>query len=153
MIGVKFSFGIFFKSLQSDFDLSRTATSGVFSLFMIFSAVFSVLAGWALDKYGPRLVVSVMGFFIGLSLLLTSQTSSLWQLIPSYSLVLAIGVGGAVPVLLSIVSHWFDKKRGYALGIAGAGMDLGIVIMAPVATLLISTFGWHTSYIVIGLFA
>ena len=153
MIGVKYSFGIFFKSLQSEFGLSRAVTSGVFSVFMIFSAGFSVLAGWALDKYGPRLVVSAMGFFIGLSLLLTSQTSSLWQLFLSYSLVLAIGTAGAIPVLLSVISHWFDRKRGYALGIAGAGMDLGIVIMAPVATYLISTLGWQTSYIVIGLFA
>ena len=153
MMGVRTSFGIFFKSFQNEFGLTRAATSSVFSAYMVLSAIFTVLAGWALDKYGPRLVVAVMGCFTGLSLLLTSQTASFWQLYLSYSLLLSIGTAGAMTVLMAIVSRWFDKKRGFALGIAGSGGALGVIVMAPFATYLISSFGWQVSYIVIGLIA
>ncbi len=151
--GIRLSFGVFFKSLESEFNLTRAATSSVFSIHMVLCAVFTMVGGWALDRYGPRLVIFIMGLLTGVSLLLTSQTSSLCQLFLSYSLLFAMGIGAAYPVLMSTVSRWFDKRRGLALGIAGSGGALGILIMAPFATYLISNLGWRTSYIVLGLIA
>jgi MFS family permease len=48
-------------------------------------------------------------------------------------------------------SRWFDKKRGLALGIAGSGIGLGAIVMAPFATYLISNFGWRIAYLTIGI--
>ncbi len=149
--GTRYSFGVFFKALQSEFDLSRTATSGIFSTTMVLVSIFGFLGGWALDRYGPRGIILLMGLFTGLSLLLTSQTNSSWQLFITYSLLLSVGSGAIFVVIMSTVSRWFDKKRGFALGIASAGTGLGTVIMAPFATYLISDFGWRTAYIVIAL--
>ena len=118
---------------------------------MLLAGVSAVLAGWALDKYGPRIVILSMGLFTGLSLLLTSQTNSSWQLFITYSLLLAMGTGALYVVPTSTVSRWFDQKRGLALGIAGSGSGLGMVIMAPFATYLIYNFDWRMAYIVIGL--
>ncbi len=59
--GTHFSFGVFFKSIQSEFDLSRAATSSVFSVYTLLGAAFAILSRWALDKYGPRSVVLIMG--------------------------------------------------------------------------------------------
>ena len=153
LTGVRFSFGVFFKSLQGEFDLTRAATSAVFSVYMVLSAIFSIVSGWALDRYGPRVVVCLMGLFIGLSLLITSQTNAFWQLFLSYSLLLAIGTAGTIPVIVSTVSRWFDKKRGVAIGIATSGAGLGTLVVAPFAAYLISSFGWRISYIIIGLVA
>ena len=152
-IGVRFSFGVFFKSIESEFQLTRLATSSIVSLFMAFNALFAIVSGWALDKYGPRIVVFAMGLFTGLSLLLTSQASSLWQLFLVYSFLLSVGIGGAIPVLMSIASRWFDKKRGLALGIVNSGGALGPIIMVPFATFLIANLTWRTTYMVIGLIA
>ena len=55
---------------------------------MIFCIFFTIVGGWALDRYGPRLVFFIMGVFTGLSLLLTSRADSLWQLYLAYSLLL-----------------------------------------------------------------
>ena len=151
--GIRFSFGVFFKSLASEFELSRAATSSVFSASMVLAAIFGIITGWALDRYGPRLVVSLMGLFTGLSLLITSQTTSTWQLFLSYSLLLAIGTAGTVVALVPVVSRWFDKKRGVAIGIATSGTGLGTLVVAPVAAYLISNLGWRMSFIVLGLVA
>ena len=151
LFGIQYSFGVFFKTLQKEFELTRTETSSLFFAYMILCGVFVILIGWILDKYGPRLVVFLMGFLSGLSLLLTSQANSSWQLFLSYSLLLSMGTAGTMPVLMSIISRWFNSKRGLALGIGGAGSGLGTMAMAPFATYLISNLGWRMSYIVIGL--
>lgn len=153
MLGVRHSFGVFFKPLVSEFELSRLATSSINSLLMVFSAVFAFVGGWALDKFGPKRVVLVMGVCIGLSLLLTSFTTSLWQLFIVYSFLLAIGTGAAVPVLMSLVSRWFNKKRGLALGISTSGIALGTIIAAPLAAFLIAAFSWRIAYIILGIIA
>jgi MFS family permease len=151
--GVRFSFGVFFKSIEAEFDWSRAATSGVFSAYMVVSSVVVIAAGWAVDRYGPRIIVLLMSLFTGLSLLLTSQISSPWQLFITYSLLLSIGTGAMHVVLTSTVSRWFEKKRGFALGIASSGAGLGMVVMSPFAAYLISGFGWRMAYIVMGLVA
>ncbi|MBA7466996.1 L-lactate transporter [subsurface metagenome] len=153
IIGIRLSFGVFFKSIESEFNLTRTVTSAVVSTNMILAGVFALLGGWAIDRYGPRIVVFLMGLFTGLSLLLTSQTTALWQLFITYSLLLSIGTSATYVMIMTTVSRWFDKKRGLALGIASAGAGLGTVVMAPFATYLISNFDWRMAYLVVGLIA
>jgi MFS family permease len=152
-LGTRYSFGVFFKSIETEFGLTRGATSGIFSIYMLLCCVVSILGGWALDRYGPKIVIFLMGSFTGLSLLLTSQTNSTWQLLISYSLLLAAGTGAIFPVINSTASRWFNKKRGFVLGITTSGGGLGVIIMAPFATYLISNFDWRTAFIVMGLIA
>jgi len=61
-----------------------------------------------------------------------------------------VGTGATYVLIISTVSRWFDKRRGLALGIAGLGLGLGTVIMAPFATYLISNFDWRMAYFIIG---
>jgi len=150
MMGVNSSFGVFFKSFESAFDLTRATTSAILSSRMAFSCVFAFLGGWAIDRYGPRIVFSIMGFFIGLSLILTSQTTSAWQLFIAYSLLLAIGIGAVYVVMTSTVLRWFDRKRGLALGIAGSGGGLGIAFVAPLSAFLIDSFEWRNALMILG---
>lgn len=150
MMGVNTSFGVFFKSFEGTFNLTRATTSSILSSRMAFSAVFAVLGGWAVDRYGTRLVFSIMGFFIGLSLILTSQSTSVWQLFIVYSLLLAIGTGAIYVVMTSTVLRWFDRKRGLALGIAGSGSGLGIAFFAPLSAFLIDSFEWRSALMILG---
>ena len=128
-------------------------TSTVISISMGFGCVVRVLGGWALDKYGPKIIILLMGFITGLSMLLTSQTNSLWQLFISYSVLLAIGTSAMYAVTMSTISRWFDRKRGLALGVTSSGPGLGMVVMAPFATFLITNLDWRMAYIVMGILA
>jgi len=151
--GIRFSFGVFFKSLESEFALSRAATSAIFSVQMVLGGIFTILGGWALDRYGPRVVFLLMGIFTGLSLVLTGQTGALWQIFFTYSLLLAMGTSAIYVTVMSTVSRWFEKKRGLALGIASIGAGMGPLVVAPFATYLISAFDWRTAFIILGIIA
>jgi len=148
--GISLSFGVFFKPLLEEFGSTRVLTSGIFSVYMILGSMFAILGGWALDRYGARVVVILMGFFTGLSLLLTSQANAPWHLFVNYSLLLAVGVGPLFTITMSTVSRWFTEKRVLAIGIVGSGMGIGPVVMAPISAWLISSYDWHTAYIIMG---
>jgi OFA family oxalate/formate antiporter-like MFS transporter len=151
LMGIASSFTVFFKSIEAEFELTRTVTSAISSVSMILIPVSGFIGGWALDRYGPRIVLFVMGLITGLSLVLTSRTGAAWQVFITYSVLLAIGMGPVYVVATSTVSRWFNKKRGLAVGIAGSGEGLGTITMAPLSNFLISRFNWKTAYLILGL--
>ncbi|MEE8420127.1 MAG: MFS transporter [Dehalococcoidales bacterium] len=150
LYGVQFSFGVFFKSIENEFLISRAVTSSILSVYMILVGISAFIAGWAVDRFGPRTVLFLMGLFTGLSLILTGQTDSLWQLYFTYSLLLAMGTGAVFVVSVSTVARWFDRRRGLAMGITGSGVGFGPLIIAPVATYLVATVDWRLAYVIIG---
>jgi len=151
--GISYSFSVYFPALQSEFSWNRTATSGVFSLYLLLVGLFSILCGRAIDRFGPKPVVLVMGIVTGISLILTAQVHALWQLYITYSILLAAGTGGMYIIAMSTASRWFYRKRATAMGILGTGASLGTVIMAPVSAWLIETYQWRTAYMLTGILA
>lgn len=152
-IGARYSFGVFLKSIATQFDMSRAATSGIFSIYMLLCVIMAILGGWAMDRYGPRKLGIVMGTFTGLSLLLTSQVYAPWQLLITYSLLLSLGTGAMYGVVNTTTSRWFEKKRGFVVGITSSGGGVGAIVIAPLATYLISNYSWRTAFIVLGIIA
>lgn len=152
-LGIRYSYGVFIKSLESDFAISRGATSTIFSLYMILCCFLAVAGGWALDRFGPRKVGFVMACFTGAALLVTSRSSTLWQLFLGNGLLLSLGTGPVYTVVNSTASRWFNKKRGLAVGITTSGGGVGAIVIAPLAAYLLSSYGWRNCMLILGVMA
>ena len=77
------------------------------------------------DRHGLRWLVPICTCFMALGLLMASRIDSLWMLYISYGLVFAIGITGVGDLPpLPVISRWYIRKRGTAIGIAMAGMGL-----------------------------
>jgi MFS family permease len=152
LFGAAFIFGVFFKSLETDFHMSRTVTSSIVSVYWVITAGVAVLGGWAFERFGPRLVF-IMAFLTGLSLLLASQVHVVWQFFITYSLLLALGTGALYVATMPLIFRWFEQKRGLASGFALAGSSFGQVILAPLATFLIVKSDWRIGFLALGVIA
>jgi MFS family permease len=152
-IGIRYSFGIFFTSLETEFSWTRATTSTLFSVYILLSAIFAVIGGWASDRFGPKPILLVMGIFSGLSLILSGQAQSAFQLYMYYSLLLSIGTGGLYTILTATISRWFISNRATALGLLGTGVNIGTLAVAPIAAWLISSFDWRIAFIWLGVIA
>ena len=150
MWGGMYCFGVFFKPLGSEFGWTSTQTSLAFSLFMVVYGLFLIIAGKINDSFGPRIVMTICGFFFGVGYLLMSRINALWQFYILYGVILAIGMSGTFVPLISTVTRWFVKKRSLMTGICAAGIGVGTMIIPPIASWLISTSGWRQSFIIIG---
>jgi len=150
MWGIYYSFGVFFKPLLDEFGWARAVTSGVFSVSLIVVGFLCIVAGRLTDRFGPRLVVTICGLFLGIGYILVSLVSSVWHLYLFYGVIISIGMSGAYVPLVSTVARWFVKKRGMMTGLAVSGLGLGTLIMPLVANWLISNHGWRFSFRVVG---
>lgn len=150
-LGANRTFGIFLEPMINEFGWTRAGISGTFTLCMIIAGLVGIVAGRLNDRFGPRLVLTACGFFVGLGYLLISQIGALWQLYLFYGVIVAIGLGGTFVPLTSTVARWFVKRRGLMTGTISAGPAFGIATVPLVASLLISSYGWRTSYIIIGI--
>ena len=148
--GTRFSFGVFFKPMLSDFDWTRTLTSGAFTISMLFQAISTPILGRINDKLGPRFVMTLCGCFLGLGYLLMSQIETVWQLYLVYSLIIGLSMGGSFVSVLSTIARWFVKRRGIMTGIVIAGLGIGGFIIPPVANWLIHFYGWRIAYLILG---
>jgi MFS family permease len=149
MWGAYYSFGIFFEPLLDEFGWTRAMTSGAFSLSFVLTGILGVFAGRLTDRLGPRMVLTVTGFFLGLG----STTSALWQLYLFYGFIEALGMSSSVIPLQSTVARWFAKRRGMMNAVVVSGIGVGMLVIPLVASWLISAYGWRYSYIVVGVTA
>ena len=146
--GAHYSFGIFLNHFRESLRATAASVSGAYSIAVFFYVAFGVPAGWVGDRFGPKITTLLGGVFLGLGLVLTSQVKTVWQLYISYGLV-GIGMSPNYSPLMSMISKWFIKRRGLALGITTTGMGAGPLIMAPIASYLIAKTGWRNVYLIL----
>lgn len=151
--GTLYTFSVFFEPLSTDFGWTRAATSGAFSLYMILHGVLYIFTGILNDRLGPRFVMSLCGLIMGVGYMLMSLTGDIWHIYLFYGVIIAVGMSGGYVPLASTVTRWFtgNSKRGLMVGISVAGVGLGTMIFPPLATWLIDSYGWRTSYVVLGI--
>lgn len=148
--GIWYSFSVFLVAIVEEFKWSRSAASGVFSLFLLVYSGMSIVIGALLDRFGPRVVLPCGGLLVVLGLLATSRIQNLTQYYLYYGLLTAAGVCALGHISHSIfLADWFIKKRGLAFGIAMSGIGLGLMGVAPLAQYSISRFGWRSAYCIL----
>jgi MFS family permease len=149
-IGAMFTFGVFFKEFQAEFEWSRTTISSASALAFLVMGAAGILAGRLNDRIGPKVLIVVSGLSLGLGYLLMSRMQSPWQLLILYGLMVGIGLSTHDVITLSTVARWFVKRRGLMSGIVKVGTGIGQLIGPLFAAALIARFGWRSAYIVIG---
>ncbi len=146
-----FSFSVFLKPLMRDFHAGRAAVSLAYTLHLIVGAISAPLMGWLIDRYRARRVILPATAVFGLILLsINFYSVSIRQFYFLYA-VSGPFVHGVGPIPYgSVISHWFDRRRGLALGLMMFGIGSGAMIMPSFAQQLITMFGWRAAYAILG---
>src|SRR5687767_6975502 len=149
-MGTLFSLGVFLKPIEESMGWSRSAISSVALLNWLSMGVGSLVWGALSDRVGARFVTVAGGGVIGLGMVLSSQVTAIWQLYLTFGVLVGFAVGAFYAPLSATATRWFTTNRGLAVAMVSAGIGLGILIVAPLARWLTSTFDWRIAMIVIG---
>lgn len=145
------SFGMFFPAYVANFHAGRAAISLAFLAHNAVAAFASFAIGRLSDRFRVRTVIVTGTAALGVILLSANAIGShVWQLYLLYGLLGAAGAATtSVPYAL-VVSRWFNRRRGLALGLMMSGLGTGAIIMPLVAQRLIAAYGWRTALEIFG---
>jgi MFS family permease len=142
----------FFDFMTKEYGWSRTiVTSGNAMGKLVVAPLFGFFTGWLIDKYGPRRLMMAGVLMMGIALIGLSFADSL-GLFYLFYLFNALGYlcGGPLPCQV-LISRWFDKNRGKAMGIAYLGIGTGGALVPLIAAGLEKNYGWHNSLAGLGI--
>src|SRR5499427_9646895 len=150
--GLRASFGVFIKPIEAELGWSRTSLSIAAAVSLLLYGALAPLAGRAADLWGARTVFTASLALMAVGALASAYMTRLWHLYLASGILMAVGAGGAtLTSAVPLLTRWFDKRRGLVMGVAGAAMSAGQLVVIPLATWLTLTIGWRQSYIWLGL--
>ena len=153
MLGVTiWSFGVFFKPLETEFGWTRALTSSAYTIFLIGYAASVIVIGRLIDRLNPRVIMIICAIVTGTGFFLCSFTQNIDQLRIFY-LIMSLGAGVTLSLPNSMVQKWFYQRKhaGLAVAIVVSGVGIGALVFAPLINWLILAYGWRVTYQVLAL--
>ncbi|MFH1485180.1 MAG: MFS transporter [Chloroflexota bacterium] len=147
-----YGFTVFFLPISQDLGISRAATSLVFSLSRAEGAFEGPIAGFFVDRRGPRLVLIVGTLVMGVGYLILSQVQSYLGFLLVYMVLIAMGYGAAFQqATMAAVNNWFVRRRALAMSVVISAFGLGGAIVSPMLSAGVQQLGWRSTAFIAGL--
>lgn len=136
------AFGNYAVLLQREFGWSRTVFSVAYSFNRAESGLLGPIQGWALGRFGSRLIMRVGVVVLAIGFVLFSLVQTPVQFIAAF-FVMAVGAGlSGFLTLTSETVRWFERKRARALSLVSVGFAVGGLV-APGVVWVLRTIGWR----------
>jgi MFS family permease len=149
---IVYSFSVFIKPLTQDLHSNRASISLAFTLANLMTSMSSPLVGRLADRFGARSVILIATTIFALLLVSAPLLSGkLWSFYLFFGLLGFVGSAPAPIPYVKVISRWFDRHRGVALGFTMVGIGSGAILMPAFVQRLIAMLGWRSTYMVIGL--
>ena len=150
--GMRSTFGAYVSPWEQEFSANRALVTSISMMGFVFYALGQPLAGKLNDHFGRGIIPCVGLLLTGTSLILASQATQMWHLFVLFGAGVYLGAAACSNVVsAAIVTKWFVKKRGFALGLVMSGMAAGQLFLIPANLFVIERFGWRTSTAVFGI--
>lgn len=141
---------VFLDFIIAELGLGRSTVSATYTVGTLVGSFSLPFIGRAIDRFGPRRSVLVIGSGFALACVFMGFVGSLVALVVGFALIRGLGQGALSLVSMHAISLWFVRRRGLAIGLAGLGMAGATATMPLLINSLIESFGWRTAYALLG---
>lgn len=139
--------GVILKTVTHDYGWSRSDFMLAITINMVVLSIFQPFTGWFADRFGAKAILIGGIVLLGIATIPLSFATHLWQFYIYYGVFGAIALAMVSPVnITSLVTGWFDERRGSALAIATSGSAFGQLMIVPAATWMLTTTAWPQLY-------
>jgi MFS family permease len=145
------SFAVFVEPLVERFGWKRGDISFAYALAFLLGLPATIAMGWLGDRFGARPLMVFASVLISVGTVLLGTITELWQFYLYYALFVGSMGHAAFTVLLPVIlTRWFKRHMGLAIGIYWGALGAGPVLFAPLFSWLIETRGWQQTFTYIG---
>ncbi|HEX3502111.1 MAG TPA: oxalate/formate MFS antiporter [Xanthobacteraceae bacterium] len=141
----QYTWTLFTGPLNKQFGTTLAELQWTFSLLVILQTWFSPFQAYLVDRFGPRLLISLGAILSGGSWVLASGASNLWMLYLTYGIIGGFGTGIIYVGIIGLMVRWFPDRRGLAAGLAAAGYGFGAFFTSfPIDSMIKNSGHEHT---------
>jgi len=147
-------FSILILPLQDELAASRAAVTLIFTAHMLVYSAASLLCGLLIGRFGPRVTIAFGGVLVCVGMSTMAVAHSLGALALAYGVLCGAGVAFlGLPANFMLVSERFPTRVATAMGIAAAGMGIGVLVLIPAIQWATERFGWREAFVFSGVVA
>lgn len=141
--------------IARDFSFSDAQIGLIFSAFLLGYSLFQIPGGVLGDRWGPRLVFGVCGFWWAVTTALTgflpgqigSSTVAVLFVFIAIRFLFGISQGATYPVIMTAVAGWFPaRQHALITSLIITGSTLGSAFAPPLVAQLMIRFEWRTTF-------
>lgn len=151
LLGLIYAWSIFVAPLEAEFGWTRAETSLTFTICMSFFVIGLIANGFLSRRISARAVLLVSAVFLLAGFGACSRVTTVAGLYLAYGVLVGFAVGAANNALVSTLVKWFPGQTGLASGILMMGFGLGGMVLGSVATSLMQSIGWRSTFLLLGI--
>jgi MFS family permease len=149
--GMRACYGVLIPSLDAEFGWGRAVLGAIAALSLFLYGAISPFTGRLADRWSSRAIFTISLIVLGFSIIAASFVHDILGLALTLGVAAALASGGAgMPSATSLVARWFERGRGLVIGVLGAGMSAGQLVVIPIAAVLLLHGGWRTTLFWLG---
>lgn len=151
--GLVYSWSLFVTPLEADLGWTRSQTSLTFTFCSIANTLFALLSAILARKIGSKRVTQIFAILAFAGFIGASRTQSLWQIYLCYGILCGGSIGAVYNQTLATIVTWFRDKASLMTGIMLMCYGMGSVLLSPLISFLISSFGWRGAFLTLAFMA
>jgi MFS family permease len=145
------SFVVALPTVQAEFGVGRGEISFAYTLLMAGFGAGAAIAGRFADRYGITAALSLGAVLLGCGYIAAGCASSL-ALFQLSQILIGLGASAGFSPLIADITHWFERRRGIAVGLCSSGNTLAGALWPAIIQHFIATTGWRPAHIGVGIF-
>ncbi len=147
--GTMMAFGVFLTPMSEDMGWSYSALSLTYAISAIVSGLGILAIGSLIHLYSVRHILLLSGLLHGFGLYMTSTVTTVEGFYLWYGFIAALGRSAFFISTTTLITRWFEKRRGMAMGLTMAGNGLGPFIFSPLVTWIILRWDWQMAFVLL----
>ena len=149
--GQSHTFSIFIQSLSGDLKIEQAGIASAYGLATLFAALLLPRLGHLVDRYGSFRLFLAVGALLGLACIGFGFVTNEYWLAASFASLRFFGQGALMMLCATLVAQWFQRKRGFAMGIMALGFAASIAAHPALSQWLLESLGWRDAWMALGL--
>ena len=138
-------------TIINELNWDLPTVSLTFTAYLLAQGFIQPVSGMIADSYGPRKMVMISSFLVGMGFILSSFISAPWELYLFYGLG-GLGVGALDNISTAMAVKWFPDKKGFASGLVTFGFAAGAGLFNWFIQALLESYGFRTTFRSLGIF-
>ena len=148
--GQSHTFSVFVTPISQDLGISSATMATAYGLATLAASLLLPRMGKIIDRYGPKKILGIIVILLGFACLFFGAAANFLMLAIGFGFLRFFGQGSLMLGCANLVSHWFNRKRGFAMSLMALGFGFSMAVHPPLSQYLIEQFGWRVAWFVLG---